>query len=132
MEERLTAASELPYKIQVTLDPKYRSLVVRGRMIHKQLAQSTFPEKRKAGDSNLDLWLDGRIYPVDPLNGKRPKFHDVKSLLEYVGDGENGMLGHANRLENSDADLDCRLVIDQSRSEIEIASLRESLEVSRH
>jgi len=41
------------------------------------------------------------------------------------------MLGYTNHLQNSDVDLASRLVLDQSKNEIEIASLRESLELSK-
>lgn len=122
------AATDLPYKIQVSLNPKYRSLIVRGRLIHEQTSRSMFPEKRKAGDSNLDLWLDGRIYPVDPSTGKRPRFHDVKSILEFVGDGENGLLGYTCSLQNSNTEVSRRVVVDREKSDNEIAALRKSLE----
>jgi len=72
------------------------------------------------------------MYPIDPLTRKWPQFQEVKSLLEYMGDGEKGMLGYTKCLQNSDVDLASRLIIDQSRSESEIASLRDSLELSRH
>jgi len=70
-------------------------------------------------------------YLVDTLIGKWPQFHDVKNLLEYMNDGEKGMLDYANFLENSDVNLTIRHVIDQSRNEIETTSLMESIEVSR-
>ena len=44
-----------PFKVQVSLNSKYQSLLVRGRIIHEQMPRSTFAEKRKRGVSNLDL-----------------------------------------------------------------------------
>ena len=61
---------DCPFKVQVSLNSKYQSLIVRGRLIHEQTPRSTFVEKRKRGDSNLDLWLDSSIYPLDPSTGK--------------------------------------------------------------
>jgi len=124
-----SAVADLPYKIQASLNPKYRSLIIRGRLIHEQISKSTFPEKGKAGDYNLDLWLDGSIYPMDPSTGKRPRFYDVKSMLEFVGDGENGLLGYSHGLQNSNTEISRRAVIDRERSNNEIADLRKSLEV---
>lgn len=88
-----------------------------------------FPKKRKASDNNLDLWLDGRIYPVDPSSGKQPRFHDVKSVLEFVGDGENGLLGYTHSLHKSNTEISSRVVVDQERNNNDIVALRKSLEV---
>ena len=60
----------------------------------------------------LDLWLDGRIYPVDPSTGKRPRFNDVKTMLEFVGDGDNGLLGYSCSLQNSNIEICRRAVVD--------------------
>jgi len=91
------ATYSLPYKVQVAIEGKYRPLIQRGRLLHEQPHRSTFPQKRKGGDTNLDLWLDGSIYPADS-RGKRPKFTDIRSLLEFVGEGENGLLGYTSNL----------------------------------
>ena len=39
--------SNHPFKVQVSLNSKYQSLIVRGRLIHEQTPKSTFAEKRK-------------------------------------------------------------------------------------
>lgn len=88
------------YKVQVSLHPKYAPLIQRGKNIDEQVPRSMFPEKRKAGESHLDLWLDGSIYPVDPRTGKRPKLNCLKGLLEFVGDGSDGFMGYINSLQS--------------------------------
>lgn len=95
----------LPYKVQVSISGKYRPLILRGRMIHEQTPKSAFPAKRRAGNTNLDLWLDGKLYPANSF-GKRPKFVDVKSVLGVFGEGENGMLGYTKSLLNWRETLD--------------------------
>lgn len=93
--------SHLPiYKAQASISAKYAPLIQRGKFIHKQVPKSSFPERRKAGDRNIDLWLDGSLYPVDQRSGKRPKFNSLKGLLEFVGDGEDGLLGYVNSLQS--------------------------------
>jgi len=74
---------------------------VRGRIIHEQIQKSKFSERREAGYTNLDLWLDGKVYPLDPITKKRPQFNDTKSLLEFVGDGKDGLLGYACNLQSA-------------------------------
>ena len=93
------SAKGLPYKVQVAINGEYRPLVLRGRLIHEQTPRFVFPEKRKTGETNLDLWLDGSIYPADS-SGKRPKFTDVRSLLEFIGEGEKRLLSYTSSLVN--------------------------------
>jgi len=94
------ANEDLSYKVQVSIDGKYRPSILRGRLLHEQTHRLEFPSKRKASDTNLDLWLDGSIYPLDSL-GKCPKFRDVRSLLEFVGKGDKGLHGYTCNLSNS-------------------------------
>ena len=47
-------------------------------LIHEQVSKSTFPEKRRAGHTNIELWYDASIYPVDPRTWKRPWSCDME------------------------------------------------------
>ena len=52
-----------------------------------QNPKTCFPIKRKAGDTNIDLWLDGSIYSMDPSIGMPPPFMTLKAFLNlYVMD----------------------------------------------
>ena len=72
--------------------------------IDEQPSRSTFPAKRRVGDTNIDLWLDGSIYPLDHRTRKRPKFDSLKGLLEFVGDGENGLFGYVQSLHSQSSE----------------------------
>ena len=93
------------YRAQASLDPKYAPLIQKEIFLYEQISRSEFPEKRKAGSNNLDLQLDGGIYPPDAQTGKRLKFMYLKEFLEFVGDGEAGLLGYIKglALQNSES-----------------------------
>lgn len=55
---------------------------------------------RMEGKKHIDLWVDGSIYPRDPLNGRYPAFTSVHDLIRFVGDGANGLLGYCLRLSH--------------------------------
>ena len=59
--------------------------------------------RRSRGETNVDLWLDGGLYPKDPLVGCHPTFHTLPSLIKYVGEGEHGLLGYCKRLDSNHA-----------------------------
>lgn len=87
-------------KVQTTLYRKYQFCIVRGRPIHLQPSKSSFLDRRVAGDTNLDLWLDKTIYPMNSSTRRRPNFCDVKTLLEFVEEGMQGLLGYILGLMN--------------------------------
>ena len=93
------------YKAQASIATKYAPLVQRGKFLHQQESKSTFAEKQKAGYTNIDLWCDGSIYPIDPRSRKRPKFNSLKGLLEFVGDGEDGLFGYLKSIEGQSFSL---------------------------
>lgn len=104
------------YTTSTVVPSKYRPLIERGRPLANQTPRSQFPAKRKAGGTNLDLWLDGSIYPQNPITGVVPAFRDIRSLLCYVGDGESGLLGYAKALQNADKNgLRCHELADLLR-----------------
>lgn len=89
------------YKVQAWIGEKYKPLIIRGRPLHEQTDRLDFAEKRRNCDQNIDLWLDGSLYPVDPRSGKRPRIDSPSSLLEFVGDGGKGLLGYIKSLESN-------------------------------
>lgn len=50
------------------------------------------------GCKALDLWTDGGMYPTDPILHQPPPFHSITTLMRFVGDGFNGLLGYYNKL----------------------------------
>lgn len=86
------------YVPQVQLDSKYAPLIRRGTPLEAQASRSSFPVRRAAGHTNIDLWVDGRLYRVDPATERPPTFCSTKEYLEFLGDGEGGMLGYTKRL----------------------------------
>ena len=73
--------------------------------------------------------MDGTLYPHDLRIGKRPKLNCLKDLLEFVGEGENGMLGYLKSLVSHKArgyqrDMDCYVV--------EISFLKEHVSNLQH
>ena len=87
------------YVPSVVLDSKYAPVFKRGSRIEEgQNPRSSFPIKRKAGDTNIDLWLDGSIYPTDPSTGHPPAFKTLKAFLEFVCHGQAGLLGYVEKL----------------------------------
>ena len=109
------------YKIQAWIAGRYRPLITCGNPLHNQVSRSSFGERRKNCETNLDLWLDGNLYPLDPSSRKRPKFQSLAELLEYVAEGENGLLRYVKRLESSSGQT--ALLVREK--EIEIEFLRE-------
>lgn len=58
----------------------------------------TTQQRRSAGHTNVDLWVDGCLYPNDPLGNVYPTFNTLPTFLQYVGRGEQGLLGYCKRL----------------------------------
>lgn len=54
--------------------------------------------RRIAREKNVDLWVDGQLYPFDPPLQANPPFYNLSSFLQFVGDGEQGLLGYCKRL----------------------------------
>lgn len=97
------------YKISASLDRKYAPLINRSRMIHEQTSKAYFSVLRDRGETNVDLWTDGSIYPQHPISNKRPNFRSVSDLLQFVGDGRSGLLGYVESLCQTDASIQFRL-----------------------
>ena len=100
MAARMVVCSR--YIPQVSLDARYAPLVRQGSLRSEQPCPSTFPARRAAGDTNIDLWTDGSIYPVDPGTWRPPPFKTLRDCLEFICHGERGLYGYARRLEVGD------------------------------
>lgn len=87
------------YTTSTVLLAKYRPCIYRGQPLDKQTPRSQFPAERKAGDTNIDIWLDGSIYLENPRTRAPPPFCDLKTLLCFLGDGAEGLLGYTNSLQ---------------------------------
>ncbi|MCO5557187.1 hypothetical protein L7F22_010747 [Adiantum nelumboides] len=62
----------------------------------KKTCLGTLPsanECRAQGEKNVDLWTEGCLYPKDPSLNVHPPFTNIPSLLQYVENGEQGLLG---------------------------------------
>lgn len=90
------------YIVQIKLVDEYAPLVSRGKNLGTQAPHSSYLERREAGRTNIDLWIDGQLYPTDPSTKRPPPFSTVKEYLEFVCKGENGMLGYIKRLRTDE------------------------------
>ena len=87
------------YVPSVVLDSKCASVFKRGgRILEGKNPKTCFPIKRKARDTNIDLWLDGSIYPMDPSIGMPPPFKTLKAFLEFVCHEQANLLGYVKKL----------------------------------
>lgn len=59
----------------------------------------SFLARRAVGENHIDLWVDGKLYPNDPASDCPPKFETIKEYLEFLCEGESGMLGYTKRLK---------------------------------
>ena len=53
---------------------------------------------RQDQKKHIDLWTDGRLYPVDPMTKSTPPFSGCSSLIKFVCDGQRGLLGYTQSL----------------------------------
>jgi hypothetical protein len=87
------------YFVQIQLEVKYAPLIRCRKSLQEQVPKSSFSERREAGETNIDLWIDGRLYPVDPSTESPPPFRTTKQYLEFLCHGEMDMLGYTKRLK---------------------------------
>jgi hypothetical protein len=70
-----------PYTPNVSLAPRFAPLIKRGRLVHEQVPRREFPAYGSRGATNIDLWVDGEIYPPDPSTRVPPMFRTIKHCL---------------------------------------------------
>lgn len=114
------------YKAAVVLENRFAPVVKKGVRIDSQTSRLEFPALRDSGATNIDLWLDGNMYPADPVTGKPPPFQTLKSYLEFLCHGNSGLLGYCNHLVSA-----CDQVkgFQQQLEETQAHSLRKTLEL---
>lgn len=116
---------------QIKLHPKYAPLIRRGQRLENQASPESFAERRAASETNIDLWTDGRLYTVDPATRTPPSFRTTKQYMEYLCEGENGMLGYTKRLRSGSVSID-RTIGQHSGEQMADCVSRLQSEVSSH
>ena len=84
------------------MDKDYESAHKRVKI--NSLSSNDMSLLRYQGKKHIDLWSDGRLYPIVPTTKSVPPFLNCSSLLKYVGDGAKGLLGYTLNLA-SDRDI---------------------------
>ena len=85
------------YHLHIELDREYEPICKRAKV--NTISSSDIHALRYEGKKHLDIWSDGKLYPpVDPLTKSTPPFSNSTSLLKYLGDGVNGLLGYTYHL----------------------------------
>ena len=125
------------YHLHIDLDVEYEPLYKRntGNTLSNTQKQSA----RMAGAKNIDVWTDGKIYPVDPTSLSTPNFSTATTLLKFAGDGHKGLLGYCNNLHGSREEVfnNNQLLISQINDLIKqqqaatqkVASLNETIQI---
>lgn len=116
------------YAVQISMDKKYTPVIRKGRIIEEQVSRSSFPTRRAAGETHIDLWVDGSLYPPDPATNSPPEFKTTKQYLEFLCHGESGMLGYTKRLKiaglNSDGSTRWRPMAESLQSTVTLLEER--------
>ena len=94
----LVMEEQSSYKGSATIARKYALLINRSRMLHEQTPKSEFPRIRESGATNINLWIDGSIYPHHSSSKKRQSFRSVSDLLKFVGEDKKRLLGYVESL----------------------------------
>jgi hypothetical protein len=72
------------YSTQVKLNSNYALVIKRGKLLESQGSRASFPEKRAAGETHIDLWVDGALYPANPTTNSPSCFTTTKEYLEFL------------------------------------------------
>lgn len=86
------------FHINIKLNPKYATTHSVTQIILIDAKEAN--RLRMQGKKHIDLWIDGSIYPRDPLTGRYPAFGSIPDLISFVGDGDNSLLGYCLRLSS--------------------------------
>lgn len=88
--------------IHLQLDEECAPLFKRTRISKEEqpAIQQAMELQCQMGAKNIDLWVQGSIYPLDPLTQLPPQFSGLTSFLKYVCEGTNGLWGYLCRLRN--------------------------------
>ena len=72
------------YHLHVEHDREYESLCKHNRVAIFDASKNAF---KLQVYKHIELWVDGRIYPMDSTWKSIPPFKDITSLLHFVGNG---------------------------------------------
>ena len=56
---------------------------------------------REFGAKNVDLWVKGELYPIDPMSNSHPDFKPIIGLCRFVCHGKSSILGYCKNLEGN-------------------------------
>ena len=94
--ELTTVHSKRKYHLHIDLDMDYQPFAKRNT--NSRVTEHEEKHLRDSAKKHIDIWSDGKIYPVDPTTLSTPSFSSVTSLLKFAGDGSNGLLGYCHHL----------------------------------
>lgn len=127
------------YHLHIELEDEYQPIRKRNKIsvVSPAAIQTMRLEERK----HLDLWTDGRLYPIDPIKKSTPPFYNCSSLMRFIGDGYGGLLGYTYnlvadrdllRLENQMLKQENQMLNQQlEESKEKIKNLQKQLNVAR-
>ena len=116
----------MKYDIHLQLDEENTPLFKRTRTSKEEqpAIQQAMDLQRRMGAKNIDLWVQGSIYPRDPLSQLPPQFSGLTSFLKYVCEGTNGLWGYLCRLGNQPQQIYMHMQRMLHQKDIEIAALK--------
>lgn len=76
----------------------YARVIKRGSIIDEHSSRAGFAAKRSNGEKNIDMWVDGSLYQIDPAASLHRCFSTLKEYLESLCHGKRGMLEYQNVL----------------------------------
>lgn len=85
----------------VVMKSIYKPLIQRGVLIDDYVLKTIFLDMRDASATNIDLWVDGRIYPQNPTTKISPSFRSLRELLEFDCARETELLQYTKLLASS-------------------------------
>ena len=56
---------------------------------------------RLSGHKHIDIWCDGRLYPIDPKTQSHPPLLNPTNVLRFIGNGEEGFLGYCKAISSN-------------------------------
>ena len=91
------------YHLHIDIEPDYEPAFKRRRRDGLQPTVAGKEQMRSLGLKHIDLWCDSSLYPIEPFKWSHPPFSNPTTLLKFVGDGHNGLLGYCNALRGESA-----------------------------
>ena len=113
----------MPKKFRIHADLEHSYSTLRSSGVTSPTVES-LNQLRFSGSKALDLWTDGRTYPMDPRNGLHPPFQNLTMLLRFVGDGYGGLLGYCQRLHG--------VALSESHARMQLMHAQKALEAKHN